>query len=265
MMARMRAYFNDPQHTFFQYGVFTTLAMRNGGVEFWSDHRQRLLNNAISFFEMDEGPVKLLDQIEKKMSEHDIGNWRIKICIYPKNGESLSSNILPESLTFAIFTQQMTAPAEHVATKSLLDFNMTNPSQVKYENYGLVFEALRRVKRKNFDDILFVKNDGNYTRASTSNFFVIKNDRIMVPDFISLEQLMGITIRHVLTSLAPRYEIVTKNINYDLICQSDGLYLVNSIKGICPVDAIDNQKLASRKFIGPIEIIWSDYKREFFK
>ena len=106
-------------------------------------------------------------------------------------------------------------------------------------------------KKGAFESIL--KRDNLITEGSSSNIFIIKNNKIITPKSNNLI-LHGIT-RGFVFKLAKKMniEILEKDITYEDLMNSDEVFVTNSTQSVVPISVIDGKKINSGS-AGPLSL-----------
>lgn len=253
--------FENKEHIFYQYGIFTTGVKVKGKLLFWSDHLQRLLKTSRDYFNLDnESEVLLTNRIENLITKIPDRDLKIKFSIYPVNTKITASCMKASDLSMAVFWQPLEPlPRAELKLKTQNSALAKNLLNCKLENYSEVFYWKRKALQEGFDDILFTNLNRELLRATTSNFFLVKDKQLIAPDFRSLHQLEGITIGHVHKCFSPYFEIVTREVDYDLMATVDGIFLTNSVAGIVHIQSVDQHQFQSKSLFNDLWDKWNNY------
>lgn len=218
-------------------GIFTTMIVREGRLEFYDLHMKRLKKHA-AFINLSFKPISkelLISFI--KANEAQVGVWKLKILLLPdlpylsleeRKVERVIvhiESIVPQkgSLSLMSFSEEVSGPLSRIKTLSYLE-----------RNY-LVGEA----KKKGFDDVL-VSSQGCVTEAGFANFFWIENKTLFYPPK-TLPYLFGITLSQIIKAAKDiGLVIIEKEISLKDLKTDHFLYLSNSSMGFCPIEKIDN-------------------------
>lgn len=127
-----------------------------------------------------------------------------------------------------------------------LNFKREYP-EIKTTNYLKAVENQNIKKEKNAFEILFTE-DRNVFECSTSNIFVIKNDKIITPK----EGCLPGTTRALVLRLIREnnFLIEERAITMDELMQSDEVFLTAANKDILPVTSVDGEKISDGN-VGP--------------
>ena len=89
---------------------------------------------------------------------------------------------------------------------------------------------------------------GRVLECSTSNFFIVKNGRLITPKD---DILLGITRKVTIDLARPSIKIEERPLGIEETFAADEAFLTSSFKEIVPVVAIDGKKIGGGK-VGPI-------------
>lgn len=121
--------------------------------------------------------------------------------------------------------------------------------EVKTTNYVTGISLIPELKRRGFDDLLFVEN-GEWIRESVrSNFFLVLDDQRVVTSGDKV--LLGVTRKQVLHLAGKRYQVEERNVHISEIKQAKEAFFTSTIKGVLPVVQIDDQVIGDGK-PGPV-------------
>ena len=115
---------------------------------------------------------------------------------------------------------------------------------VKSINYLTPISLLPKMKAIGADDVLYSK-DGYVTESSRSNIFIIKNGKLVTPDF---GMLWGITRKRIIGFANEILPVEVRQIPLDEVYGADEVFLSASTKRISPVTDIDGHAFASGPF-----------------
>lgn len=217
-------------------GVFTTLIVKEGRVEFLDLHLERLKRHAafinLSFESFSK--KNLADLLIK--SGADRGIWKCKIILIPdkpylqssmrKTGrilvfiEPTELDIGPKSL--CLYPEEVAGPLSRVKTLSYL------------ERHYLSHYA----KERGFDEAL-VCYKGFITEAAFANFFWIENDTLFYSPK-TFPYLFGITLSQIIEAAKKIGILVSeKKISLKDLSTNSHCFLSNALKGFCSVSNIE--------------------------
>lgn len=125
---------------------------------------------------------------------------------------------------------------------------LRNPSSsmdpnIKSGNYLNNVLAMNEATKLNSDDAIMLNHEGNVTEATTSNVWIVKDNKIITPP-ISAGILEGIT-RQTLISAINKHKIPLSesNFNAEQLKNADECFITSSTKLIVPVTKIDGKSI----------------------
>lgn len=134
-------------------------------------------------------------------------------------------------------------------------------AQLKTANYLLFRLAYAQAKVKGFDEAIILNHQGYITEASRSNLFFVKDKELFTPA-LGCACLDGIT-RRAIFDLAEKYNIKIYEGNFTILdlCSSDEAFLTNSLMGIMPLSAVEEERIG--RCINPYKL--THFLREKYK
>jgi len=124
--------------------------------------------------------------------------------------------------------------------------NETSPLVcLKTLNYLDNILAKRKASSLDFGEAIFLNSQGYIAEGSVSNFFLIKNNRLITPD-LTQGILPGIT-REVILELAHQNNIPAeeREVTKEELFDADECFLTNSLMEIMPLVKVDNLQIGS--------------------
>lgn len=119
------------------------------------------------------------------------------------------------------------------------------PAAVKSSNYLSSVMALRSARRRDAHEALMCDLDGNISEGASSNFFLVRDGRILTPP-LALGILAGVT-RSVVFTLAKELGARVEEVAFQksAALAADEAFLTSSIRGLLPVTRLDGQAIGS--------------------
>jgi branched-chain amino acid aminotransferase len=243
------------------YGVFDVMCTQNGKPFMLLDHWKRLENSAreiglripITKKEYQMVVVKLL-----KINAYKKANIRTVLT------GGLSPNgfaYRPGKETFFVLIEKFTPLAKDVFEKGAGVVTVEYARQfcaAKVTNYVAAIKNQKRKEKAGALEIIYLEN-GKALEASTSNFFIVKNGKIITTkDGI----LLGIT-RKLVISLAKKVglKVEERNILEKELFSADEIFLTATNKDIVPVVKIDGKKVG-RGLVGKkTKLLMGEFKK----
>jgi branched-subunit amino acid aminotransferase/4-amino-4-deoxychorismate lyase len=221
----------DPRESAFSHGmgIFESMQISNGYLQFWDRHWARLKASASHLFSYELSQVNQSATLEAiQMYYQAIGKRDLIL--------KLSFMVLANEPVLYIYSRKRISddgPAE-------LSLNRTHPinensvyTGYKTHNYLENIWLLNEAKLAGYSDYLRVNTKGEVCETCVGNCFFIKDDEIITAS--SQTGLFPGVIRAVLLEALP---IEEKQISVDDLERMDGCFVTNSIVEILPVSEI---------------------------
>lgn len=223
------------------FGVFETIKVKNHTPLYLKEHLQRL-RSAIEYFSIgftysDEQIVGFVKTVIKKNK----CNGAIKISVIKNKTVSDLIIMMRKSNYYYKHYQKGVS----LKISSVIRNSTSNIVRFKTTNYLENYLELKKAKKENFDEVLFVNEKGYLAEGAISNLFFIKADKIYTP---SLENglLNGIMRQRVLTICREQnIEVIEGDFRLDELKESDEIFITNSLMEVMPVrriHSLDYQK-----------------------
>lgn len=216
---------------FFGKGVFETILWKDRPV-FLEEHLNRLKGalEQIGMLPLEEVEVReYLDKLNLK-------NKAVKITITPLNIIITQRNIPYQEEDYNRGMKLTISKVRRNSTSRLCYIKST----CYIENLIQKEEA----KKKGFDDVIFLNENGYVTETSCANIFIIKNNEIFTPR-VSDGLLDGIIRRKIIGN----FKVEEKSITLEELKKSDEVIITNSLMGAISVrniEAIKYKKVEAR-------------------
>ena len=111
--------------------------------------------------------------------------------------------------------------------------------QMKRGNYADCLYAANYAKQKNAREALFIDKDRTLLEGSTTNLFVLKENRLLTPP-VGENILAGVMRRQVIDAATEMgILVVERNIGKDELFSAEEAFLTNSLIDILPIASID--------------------------
>lgn len=229
------------------YGVFDVMKTVNGKLFLFDEHFKRL-NDSADYLGVNL-PVKKnkVEAIIKRLIlKNKIKQASVRIVL--TGGRSADAMHLDSKKpTFYILVSEF-KPLKQDLYENGIKLGIVDHSrdaaETKTTNYVEAVRAInKRQKKENFFEILYVSNDV-VLEASTSNFFVFINEKLVAPkDNI----LRGITRNLVINLAKKEFEIEERELKKEELNTVTEAFIAATNKDIVPVVQIDDKKIGNGK------------------
>ncbi len=133
---------------------------------------------------------------------------------------------------------------------------------IKTLNYLPGLLALEEARELGVSEVLYYNSSGQILEGSTSNFFGIKNEKLITAPS---EILFGITRNLVLAATQDHFEIEMRPISLDEISELDEAFITSSLREVVPVIEIDRQPIGHGKPGPHTEIVLDLFRSALFE
>ncbi len=238
--------------------VYEVVRVENFVPLFYEKHFARLKNSVeLAGFITRINNTRMFIQIERLISENNIGNGNIKIgLLFNKLGELQSTKLyfIPHSYP---------SKEEYTQGIKLISYSAEreNPN-VKYRNRGLRNKTNQLIADNNIFEVLLYNSNNIITEGSRSNIFFIKNEIIYTaPKSLILK---GITWEFVVEICNKKnIKLVEKEININEINNYNSAFLTGTSPKLIKINNIDNIKFTDSKLIKLITTEYNKYIDEY--
>ncbi len=250
------------------FGVFDYLRTYNQKPFLLDDHIDRFLNSAkyagLSVPYKKDEIIEIINKLIKKNNSIKKRNIEYAFRIVLTGGESEDSKISKKP-SFFILTEEPHIPPSNIykngAKIFLLNYQRECP-EVKTTNYFVPLRIWKDVKEKGGFEVLY-HFQGKVTECSTSNFFIVKNQKVITP---KSNILKGITRKIVLDIINGKIGYKEEDFSLKQVFEADEAFLTSTDKEIVPVVKIDNLKIGKYGRVGKItqkiSSLFQDFIRE---
>jgi 4-amino-4-deoxychorismate lyase len=105
--------------------------------------------------------------------------------------------------------------------------------------------ASAELREKGVREGILLDREGHVTCAVGANIFLISENRLLTPR-LDLCGVRGVVRSHILAGFGARCE--QRRVTLDMLQEADEIFICNTVKGIVPLTAVDDQEFA----IGPV-------------
>ncbi|MEO0883251.1 MAG: aminotransferase class IV [Pseudomonadota bacterium] len=236
-------------------GVFTTALVVQGQVAFRDEHMERLQKDARAIG-LDVNRQIVEEAVDINIIEQ--GHSAIRITITRGCGPRGIAPFAQSNPTIVVSCQPLgfmgAAEPKRLAVSSIRRNETSPTSRHKTLNYLDSILAFQEARERGFDDSIFLNTTGNITCTTTMNIFGIFGDKLMTPR-IEDGVLAGIA-RAFILGVAHNQNLRTavRALSVDDLMSADGVFLTNCLRGIVPVQAIEDRVFDTKV---PMELIRS--------
>ena len=242
------------------YGVFDFYRTYYGKPFLLKEHATRFrrssaaigLKASVSDKELERITLELL--AENKLKD---GFFRIVLT----GGPSLDGLVSVGTNFYVLAYSGMSPAQELYQTGASL---MTHDHQRQYpvaktNNYITAVSLQGMRKRKGAAEILYT-NKGKVLECSTSNFFIVKNGKIITAKD---DILVGVTRNALIKVAGKKYKIEERPMKISEIFSADEAFLTGTTKDILPITVIDGKKIGKGALKGEVGPITQDLMKIF--
>lgn len=249
------------------YGVFDVMYARGVKPFILDAHWKRLQNSARELdLELPIGQEEYEKVIEELLKQNSYPESTIRTVL--TGGEaSDASGFLPTKETFYILIKPFEPLPQELYTAGAKvithEFERDIP-WAKTINYVRAIKCNAYKKEQGALEIVFVK-DGKALEASSSNFFIVKNGRIVTPK----DRILFGTTRNLVVELAKKsgFEVEEREVGVEEFFGADEMFLAATNKHIVPVVLADEKKIGNGE-IGDVTKtlmdVFEKYMEEYF-
>lgn len=224
-------------------GIFTTVAIRGGGVFLWEKHWRRLTGNAakvgIDLAEHTERSTR--DALYEAIAKSGLADGRARISFFDDGSSEIWTNDREQKTTRSIIVaERRVVPEPFKLTSSLYPVNSRSPlAGVKSCNYLENILALGEAKARGFDEAVRVNEFGSVTCAAMANIFWLKDGQLFTPS-LTTGCLAGTTREYALENVDCR-EVGAE---IDVLSGAEAIFLTSAGLGIVAVGEFDSRHLS---------------------
>lgn len=235
-------------------GLFETLKVQNGHIEFFNAHFDRLSGSAK---ELSIPFHYKLDALEKICMElislNELSDETAALRITLTRGAGLRGINLPENPTPSLI---VTTAKYHANKNSNSRVFITNIKRNQFSpivklktlNYLEPILARNEAQAHGYDEGVMLNTDGFITECSIANIFFITNNIVSTPS-IESGILPGIVRNHIINLCHKnKIKVIEKKISVEEALDADEVFQTNSLIGIQSLSQINEKKLAVGDF-----------------
>ena len=226
----------------FRHGMslFESMAVRDGAIEFWPQHQQRILTAcAERDFPMPEAAVSAAGAVFENAGINGFAR------IFVTAGDGAPAASVAAARVF-LFIDPREAEREDSWALTFHDESYRPMfGGLKTGNYWFNTDALAQAHARKFDEALLCNDMGELVSACFANVFLVKDDRILTPSRAS-----GCRAGVVREWVIKRRKVEERRIRRQDAVNADEIFLTNSWLGVMPIATLEGRPLGHRS-IGP--------------
>ena len=231
------------------YAVFDYIKAYHGVPFLLPEHLRRLDHSAKRFgMKVPLSQKKIAEIIDVLIKKNKEGMCAIRIVLSGGVGHGLDWD--KKNPTFVILTEPLGIISENVYKKgaSLITLPLDRfAPDTKHTNYSFAVANQSKRKKAGAIEILYTL-DGYIREASTSNVFIVKNNKLITTENSILH---GIT-RNLIFSLARReFDVSQCNITLKELYAADECFITATNKEVLPIVKVDG-KVIGKGAVGPV-------------
>lgn len=252
----------NPLHSGFAhgFGIFETMRITGGRLEFWQAHCERFLHSAKVFnLHGNLTEAAILAAIRELVQSEKLRDGIVKLSLLSEGAESCCY----------VYSRSIELPDESVRlqvnTQSALNERSVLAGH-KTHNYMEAMHLKQLAKSVGYFDQVRINTAGFLTETTVANLFFVK-DNILYTPALSTGILPGV-IRGEVIEIARKHSISVEEGHYplDALKTTEAFFLTNSSVGILPVDSIEAEDLSATfnhpsKVVETLKIAFEDTKK----
>lgn len=224
-----------------EQSVFTTVKIKNGRPVFFDDHLSRMLASMRAFgIDAHVDRKRLWGNCAALVTANQSANCGMRIIFYAHEGkvhevlQTRDRELDPAKYTdgFRLMTVRRDPPGGPASGRKTLSFRSN-------------LDALASARANDCDEALFFNSAGEAWECSVSNLFAVINGIVVTPP-ATRGVLPGI-IRDRLLRNVTDLVVREESLPMDTLLGADEAFVTNSLIGVMPVSAIDNQAFRLRE------------------
>jgi len=220
--------------------LFESMCVRNGAIEFWPEHRQRILTAcAERDFPMPDAAVASVEGVFQNATPDGFAR------IYVTAGDGGPAAPAADSRVFLFIEPRGPEREDSWALTFHDDFYRPMFGGLKTANYWFNADALAQAQARKADEALLCNDLGELVSACCANVFLVKDDRILTPSRAS-----GCRAGVVREWVIKRRKVGERRLRREDAVNADEIFLTNSWLGVMPVATLEGRPLGPRR-VGP--------------
>lgn len=211
----------------FGNGFFTTIKVKNRVPENLELHLKRI-RDSLDYFSFNIGDTNIEKQISNILELNNLSDARVKITFFQD----------VDSASYIISCSKLVLDRENI--------RITISDNIRGNNELYKYKSLNYYTNLKSFYTIFKDHKGRVLETGFANIFILKSDAIYTPP-ISLPILPG-TYRQMLLNKGKilGLEVKEKELYLEDLTSCNEIFLTNSIRGVMPVNMINNIKLSTK-------------------
>lgn len=230
------------------YAVFDFVKVVKGRPLFWIEHLKRFRSSAkLLGLKVNKSDPELTNIAQELLKKNGLQDKDASLRLVLTGGES-PNGMMPagKSVLAVLVEESYNLPEKVFKTGGKLitvDYCRSFP-EAKTTNYLLAVSWQKKKLKEKAVEILYV-NQNKILEASTSNFFLVKNKKLITA---KADVLGGIT-RSAVIKLAKKagYKIEEREVKVSELKTADEAFITATNKDVCPIVKIDKLKIGNGK------------------
>ncbi len=223
------------------YAVYDGMTMVHGKVVGFRDHYNRFKNSARAIgLPFPYTATYLADICTTLYKKNRYARMNIRAIL---SGGETRSGILPTGPELMLLTEEWTALPQavyHKGAKLIVHEHKRFMPSIKTTHYTTAVMLQKEKIRAKAIEILYT-DQGRALECSTSNFFIIKDGRLITPKD---DILHGIT-RKIVLGLAHGLHVEEREVSLEEVYAADEVFITSSFKDIVPVVMVGTARIAN--------------------
>ena len=222
----------------FRHGMslFESMAVRDGAIEFWPQHQQRLFTAcAERDFPMPEAAVAAAGAVFESAGINGFAR------IYVTAGDGSAASPVTEPRVFLFIEPREPEREDSWDLTFHDDFHRPMFGGLKTANYWFNTDALAQARARKCNEALLCNDLGELVSACCANVFIVKDERILTPSRAS-----GCRAGVVREWVIQRRKVVERRIRPADVTKADEIFLTNSWLGVMPISTLEGRPLGPR-------------------
>ncbi|OGH66673.1 MAG: hypothetical protein A3B90_02455 [Candidatus Magasanikbacteria bacterium RIFCSPHIGHO2_02_FULL_41_13] len=237
-------------------GIFETIPTFKEKIIFLKEHINRLFEGCNKlYFKLPWDKKAMLNLVNltfEKNVKFEYGRIRIIVTRGTNKDGASTEDVLQSPPELIIVITENKLPSRVVAEKGLklMTTKELRPyPEIKTINFIPSVLGQILAKKKGYDDVLFVKENGDVLEGGRFNVFIVKNNILKTA---SHDVLNGVTAAKTI-KMAQKMGFITKKqkVQLDELISADEVFATGTTKRIIPIIKVDNNTIANGK-VGPI-------------
>ena len=227
-------------------GIYETMRFFNGKAFFLEEHLKRLFASAEGInLKIPYSKEKLKELINKTCLKSKIKDAFMRIIVTRGEGEQgLVTKSKPSVIIMASRREFNPLKKVKVTISEVVKTDKNSIySGIKSLNYMNNILARINGNKLGFDDAILLNSEGFITEATTSNIFLIKNNKIYTPS-LDCGLLNGITRKVILKN----NKVIEKKITKKELFDADEIFLSGTADFISCVSQLDHKKFINHEY-----------------